>query len=94
MVRPEQSNELGPDAPHRYGLPSWARAKETARAAAPDDAPAPPEEAHERLLRAAARARAARSAASRRRRAWRRSRSWRRRSSITARRSFLPRCLR
>src|SRR5829696_2459937 len=42
MVRPEQSYELGPDAPHRYGLPSWARAKETARAAAPEGAPAPP----------------------------------------------------
>src|SRR5262245_6945521 len=26
-VRPEQSKELGPVAPHTYGLPSWSRAK-------------------------------------------------------------------
>ena len=26
MVSPEQSNDAGPSAAHRYGLPSWARA--------------------------------------------------------------------
>lgn len=32
-VRPEQSYAEGPVAPHTYGLPSWARAKEIASAA-------------------------------------------------------------
>src|SRR4029450_5091471 len=94
MVRPEQSYELGPDAPHRYGLPSWALAKATARGAAPGGGPGPPDEPHDMRLRAAARARAARSAASRRSSAWRRSRSWRRRSATTARRSWRARRLR
>src|SRR2546430_9391698 len=33
IVRPEQSKLSGPDAPHWYGLPIWARATATASAA-------------------------------------------------------------
>jgi len=93
MVRPEQSYELGPAAPQMYGLPSWLLANATARAAAPEGAPAVPDPAEKlpALAAAAARALAARSAASRRSRARRRSRSWRRRSAATARLTCLVR---